>query len=70
MFIAVAHEGGLQLMGVSIMPLEAGSPAVVRVREDPVMVASLEKTGLQLPALVCCDLLGATETSNPDGDKL
>jgi hypothetical protein len=34
------------------MPLETGCHAVVRVREDPVMVASLEKAGLEMPALV------------------
>ena len=30
---------------------------------------SPEKTGLELPAPVGCDLLGTAETSNPDGDE-
>jgi len=51
------------------MSLEEGCHAVVRVREELVFVASLEKTGLELPTLFGCDLLGATETSNADGDK-
>jgi hypothetical protein len=49
------------------MPLEAGCHAVVRVK-DPMMVTSLEKMGLELPALVGCGLLGTAKTSNPDED--
>jgi len=33
------------------------------------MVASLDKTGLQLPVLVGCNLLENVETRNPDGDE-
>jgi len=33
------------------------------------MVASVEREGIELPALVVCDLLGTAETSNPDGDE-
>ena len=30
---------------------------------------SLKETGLELPALVGCELLGAAETSNPKSDE-
>jgi len=46
------------------MPLEAGCHAVVRVSSQ-----GLEKAGLELSALVGCDLLGAVETGNPDRDE-
>ena len=52
--------------GLSIRKLEAGFHAVVWVREDPVLLDSVEETGLELPALVGCELLGAAKTSNPD----
>jgi hypothetical protein len=37
--------------------------------KNPVIVASLQKTGLELPALIGCDLLETAETSNPGGDE-
>jgi len=49
----------------SIMSMEAGCHAVVRVRENPVMLARV----LKLPALVGCYLLGAAETSNQYRDE-
>ena len=71
MFISMAHEGGLQLM---VEPLDhsigGGMPcSSLGERGTGDGSQSLEKAGLELLALVGCNLQGAAETSNPDRDE-
>ena len=71
MFISVAHEGSLQL---TVEPLDhaigGGMPRSIPGKRDTGDGSQvLEKAGLELPALVGCNLLGAAETSNSDSDE-
>jgi hypothetical protein len=72
MLISVAHERRLQLaMKALVQSVGGGMP-----RSSPTETGtgdgslSLKKTGLELPALVGCDLLGTTETRNPETKAL
>jgi hypothetical protein len=71
MFIGMAHEGSLQLMGQPLNHATAGRMPCISpgYRGSGNGSQSLEKMDLELPALVGCDLLGKTETSNPEGDE-
>jgi hypothetical protein len=68
MFIVREHEGGLPL---SVEPLNeaiGGGMPCSRPGQGGSGEGSqsLEETGLELPALVDCELLGAAETDNPN----
>jgi hypothetical protein len=68
MFIGMAHDGGLQLSVESLNNATAGGMPCSRQGQGGSDKGSqdLEETGLELPVLVGCDLLGTAATNNPN----
>jgi hypothetical protein len=71
MLISVAHERSLQLAMKPLDQSVGGGMPRSSAGETGTGDGSqsLKKTGLELPDLVGCDLLGTTKTRNPDRDE-